>query len=334
MPSPLDDALLDALARLRAWRGFEPEGWLRAKTRLLNDYARASGLRAAIVGVSGGVDSAAALGVVARAAREPGSPLGRVVGALLPIFVDEGATNQGRALARGRAAVEAAGAACVEADLGPAVRALRGALEGGWGGLATAWSAGQLVSYARTPALYGLAALSYERGEPAIVVGTTNRDEGAYLGFFGKASDGMVDVQLLSDLHKSEVRAVARLVGVPGEIVDAVPTGDTYDGRVDEAMIGAPYDFVEFDALFRCLEAAAPARARALFAGLPAGSRARWAEWRGAIEALHDKNRHKYLGGSPALHLDVWPRAVPGGWRAEPPPGPPARSMGGASGRP
>src|SRR5688572_17676093 len=116
MTRPLDDALLDALARLRARRGFEAEGWLRAKARLLNDYARAAGLRAAVVGVSGGVDSAAALGVVAAAAREPGSPLGRVVGALLPVFVDEGATNQALALARGRSVVEALGASCVEAD--------------------------------------------------------------------------------------------------------------------------------------------------------------------------------------------------------------------------
>jgi NAD+ synthetase len=323
MPRPLDDALLDVLARLRAGRGFDAAAWLRAKARLLNDYARASGLRAAVVGVSGGVDSAAALGVAARAAREPGSPLARVVGALLPVFVDEGATNQALATERGRAAVAAAGAACVEADLGPAVRALRGALEGGAGGAATAWSAGQLVSYARTPALYGLAALLGERGEPAFVVGTTNRDEGSYLGFFGKASDGMVDVQLLSDLHKSEVRAVARLVGVPDAIVDAVPTGDTYDGRVDEDMIGAPYDFVELYELWRCLRAEAPARAEALLAALPPGARGQWDAYRAAVDELHHKNRHKYLGASPALHFDVWPRAVPGGWRAEPPPAPP-----------
>ena len=53
--------------------------------------------------------------------------------------------------------------------------------------------------------------------------GTTNRDEGAYLGFFGKASDGMVDLQPISDLHKSEVRALATRLGVPAEIVEAAP---------------------------------------------------------------------------------------------------------------
>jgi hypothetical protein len=127
-----------------------------------------------------------------------------------------------------------------------------------------------------------------------VVVGTTNRDEGAYLGFFGKASDAMVDLQPISDLHKSEVRALARHLGVPDDLVDAVPSGDVHDGRVDEEMIGATYDDVELALRMRELEL--PARGPA------------------AIERKHVENAHKYRVGDPAVHLDVMPRGVPGGW--------------------
>ena len=149
----------------------------------------------------------------------------------------------------------------------------------------------------RTPALYGAAALLQSHGLRSVVVGTTNRDEGAYLGFFGKASDGMVDLQPISDLHKSEVRALARHLGVPEEVVLAVPSGDVHDGRVDEEMIGASYDEVELALRMREL-ALAPTSPP-------------------AIERKHAENRHKYVAGDPAVHLDVMPRGVPGGWHDE-----------------
>ena len=142
---------------------------------------------------------------------------------------------------------------------------------------------------------------------PSLVVGTTNRDEGAYLGFFGKASDGMVDVQPISDLHKSEVYAIARELDVPQVVIDAPPSGNVFDGRIDEEMIGAPYWFVELYLL---------ARERELdLDGLIDGSeRPAYERWRNAIERQHQKNAHKYRVGSPAIHLDVLPRSVPGGW--------------------
>ena len=104
------------------------------------------------------------------------------------------------------------------------------------------WSEGQLLCVLRTPALCTARSPCCRRTATArVVVGTTNRDEGAYLGFFGKASDAMVDLQPISDLHKSEVRAPWRgWLGVPAAVVDAEPSGDVWDGRDDDGqMIGA-----------------------------------------------------------------------------------------------
>src|SRR5690606_27646773 len=113
------------------------------------------------------------------------------------------------------------------------------------------WDEGQLASIVRTPCLYYNAAILQSQGFKSIVVGTTNRDEGSYIGFFGKASDAMVDLQPIADIHKSEVYEVAKLLNIPQEIIDAKPRGDVYDGRCDEEMIGAPYWFLEMYLLMK-----------------------------------------------------------------------------------
>ncbi len=292
----MDEGLLP---RLRAARAFDAVEVLAAKIGRLTRWFAEQGLDAAIVGVSGGVDSALVLALLRAVARQEHSPLRRVVALLLPIG-GAGATHQAEATARGRLVAEALGAEAWEAPLTESLATMIASLSRASSLSFDAWSEGQCLSVVRTPALYGAAALLQSHGFRSIVVGTTNRDEGAYLGFFGKASDGMVDLQPISDLHKSEVRALARHLGVPETVVLAVPSGDVHDGRVDEEMIGATYDEVELALRMRELEVAHGATPATL-----------------AIERKHAENRHKYAAGDPAVHLDVMPRGVPGGWHDE-----------------
>src|SRR5690606_7020655 len=60
-------------------------------------------------------------------------------------------------------------------------------------------------------------------------------------------------------------------------------------------------------------------------AGLGREAAHQFETWSAQLEALHQKNLHKYLAGSPAIHLDVYERAVPGGWREEYPYAPSAQ---------
>jgi NAD+ synthetase len=289
------EARAELLCRLREARGFDVQEVAAAKLARLARFFRDNQLDAAVVGVSGGVDSALVLALLQRLLRE--QVLRRVVALLLPVEAP-GATCQLEASARGRLVAHALAAECWEAPLAGAQNALIAALSAGSETAFGSWAMGQTLSVLRTPALYGAAALLQQQGLRSLVVGTTNRDEGSYLGFYGKASDGMVDLQPISDLHKSEVRALARHFEVPERIVTAVPRGEVHDGRSDEEMIGASYDDVEL--YLRLREVCRPSLLDVVCG-------------RAGIERQHIANRHKYRVGSPAIHLDVLPRAVPGG---------------------
>ncbi len=81
----------------------------------------------------------------------------------------------------------------------------------------------------------------------ALVVGTGNKVEDFGVGFFTKYGDGGVDISPIADLMKSEVREMAKELGVNSEILNASPTDGLWgDARTDEDQIGATYDELEW----------------------------------------------------------------------------------------
>jgi NAD+ synthase len=80
-----------------------------------------------------------------------------------------------------------------------------------------------------------------------IVVGTGNKIEDFGVGFFTKYGDGGVDISPIADLTKTEVRQMARELGVIEEILIAPPTDGLWeDDRSDEDQIGATYEELEW----------------------------------------------------------------------------------------
>lgn len=83
--------------------------------------------------------------------------------------------------------------------------------------------------------------------ERLLVAGTGNKVEDFGVGFFTKYGDGGVDLSPIADLLKSEVRALAKHLGVIEEIIQAPPTDGLFgDNRTDEDQIGANYDELEW----------------------------------------------------------------------------------------
>ena len=79
-----------------------------------------------------------------------------------------------------------------------------------------------------------------------IVVGTGNKVEDYGIGFYTKYGDGGVDIAPIADLYKTEVRELGGYLGVDYRIIDAKPTDGLWDdGRSDEDQIGATYAELE-----------------------------------------------------------------------------------------
>eukprot|EP00656_Telonema_subtile_P007746 TRINITY_DN13632_c0_g1_i1.p2 TRINITY_DN13632_c0_g1~~TRINITY_DN13632_c0_g1_i1.p2 ORF type:complete len:152 (-),score=45.73 TRINITY_DN13632_c0_g1_i1:63-518(-) len=146
----------------------------------------------------------------------------------------------------------------------------------------------------RTPVGYYVAQLYSQEGNPAIVMGTGNQDEDGYLAYFCKAGDGVVDVQMISDLHKNEVYVVAKHLGVPDATVVAAPSADLWDGQTDEEELGFTYDFIElFTGLYLPMDEAGQV---AFVAGLGEEAKAQFEAWSVEAVKVHKRNAHKIAG--------------------------------------
>lgn len=299
--------LVHKLQSLRAERAFVSVDYLQKKTTALLGFFEKTGINAVVVGLSGGVDSALVAALLTHIAALPYSPLQRVSAVIAPIF-GAGTSRQAEATTRALAQCgllleQSARFEFQVCDLSESYNALLAAHPFRE---ANAWTEGQMASVLRTPLFYYQAAILQQQGYRSLLAGTTNRDEGAYIGFFGKASDAMVDLQPIADLHKSEVLQVAEYLNVLPEILQATPRGDVWDDRNDEQMIGAPYWFLELYQLLLCSGEEA-----AFEASLSADESLFYQQCKSNIEELHRINAHKYEVGSPAHFLDVMDRKVP-----------------------
>ena len=307
----LSEQLKEIQKEIRKKRNFNPKEYIEQKSNLLNEYMNKYGLKACVIAISGGIDSAVVLGIVKKASEQTNSPIKKIMPMLLPILKSTGVTNQNEATNRGKELCEKLDLKPYIIDLTSVNNEIRKSLEPVIEIKGEDWAIGQLGRYRRTPVLYYTTSLLNQEGFGAIICGTTNKDEGAYLGYVGKASDGMVDVQVISDIHKSEVYQVARELGIPKSIIEAIPSGDMYDSRTDETVFGASYDFVELYLNYLNME---DSEKEKLISSLDEKSKEQFDFYAKNLENLHKYNLHKYMAKSPAVHLDLYDSSVKGGW--------------------
>jgi len=126
------------------------------------------------------------------------------------------------------------------------------------------------------------------------VLGTGNHDEDGYLGYFCKAGDGVVDVQLISDLHKSEVFKVGAELGVPESILRSPPSADLWDGQTDEEELGVSYDFVELYTGWYLKQSEEDQKG--FVESMDEETLKEWNHYKDICETVHRRNAHKLNG--------------------------------------
>lgn len=76
-----------------------------------------------------------------------------------------------------------------------------------------------------------------------VTFGTTNKDE-LGIGWFGKNSDMVVDIQPIHDFHKFEIYNSYLCQDIPDRIKKTAPDGNLVTGQTDEDVFGCSYNVV------------------------------------------------------------------------------------------
>jgi NAD+ synthase len=86
----------------------------------------------------------------------------------------------------------------------------------------------------------------YARYHNYLVVGSTNRTEYT-IGHYDKHGDGACEISPLRLLYKTQVKQLAKFLGVPPKILEKAPSPDRLLGKVitDEYIIGMDFDLLD-----------------------------------------------------------------------------------------
>jgi NAD+ synthase len=77
-----------------------------------------------------------------------------------------------------------------------------------------------------------------------LVIGTSNKTE-ALLGYSTLYGDSAAALQPIEDLYKTQVRQLSRALGVPSSVLEKPPSADLWEGQTDEGELGYTYEMVD-----------------------------------------------------------------------------------------
>ena len=98
---------------------------------------------------------------------------------------------------------------------------------------------GNLKARIRMSILYGIA-----NSESRLVAGTSNKSE-ILTGYFTKYGDGASDFAPIGDLYKTQVRELAKILGIPENIIKKKPSAHLVSGQYDEDELGVKYEILD-----------------------------------------------------------------------------------------
>ena len=181
---------------------------------------RQAGFDRAVLGLSGGIDSAVVAYLVAEAIGAE-----HLLCVLMPYRTSAPASR-----ADAEEVVRRLGCASELVDISPMVDGFYG-LETD----AAALRRGNFMARMRMAVLYDR---SVTWG--GLVVGTGNKTE-SLIGYTTLFGDNACAFNPIGDLYKSQVRQVAAAIGVPEQIIRKAPSADLWPGQTDEAEAGFDY---------------------------------------------------------------------------------------------
>ena len=92
----------------------------------------------------------------------------------------------------------------------------------------------------------------YSSKENALVVGTSNKTE-IYLGYSTQFGDSACALNPIGDLYKTNIWDLSRYLKLPNELIEKKPSADLWEGQTDEQEMGLTYKEAD-QVLYRMLE--------------------------------------------------------------------------------
>ena len=102
------------------------------------------------------------------------------------------------------------------------------------------WKQNRLAQMNTRARIRAVLLYNFANTENALVLGTSNKSE-LLLGYGTKYGDLAADVEVIAELYKTEVVELSAHIGLPEEIVNKTPTAELAPGQTDEGEMGATY---------------------------------------------------------------------------------------------
>ncbi len=194
--------------------------------RFIHDETTNAGFTKAVLGVSGGVDSAVSAVLAAEA-------LGKdnVLGVMMPYTTSSPQSSEDARLLMEKIGIRSeligidkmVDGYCSEQKITDQLRR------------------GNVMARTRMIVLYDISAR-----ERALVIGTSNKTE-ILVGYGTQHGDLASAINPVGDLYKSQIWQLAETLGIPKQIIDKAPSADLWEGQTDEQEMGVTY--ADLDAL-------------------------------------------------------------------------------------
>ena len=201
-----------------------PEQTLKVIDIFLRDEMHRVGFENAVIGLSGGIDSALSTYLAVRA-------LGKehVHCVMMPYK-----TSSADSLSDARAVIDHLGVSSEVAEISPmadAYFAMNKDLD--------KLQKGNIFARLRMIVLY-----DRSHSRKALVIGTSNKTE-SLLGYSTLFGDSASAINPIGDLYKTQVRQLSKFLGIPDSILTKAPSADLWSGQTDEQEMGLTYAEVD-----------------------------------------------------------------------------------------
>ena len=188
--------------------------------QFLREELASAGFSKAVLGISGGVDSALVAALCARAFGPQ-----NVLGVMMP-YRTSNPDSEGHA----RLLAKQLGIVTRKVDISAMADGYLAAHD-----VKAPMRRGNVMARCRMIVLYNQS-VDFQ----GLVIGTSNKTE-ILLGYSTQWGDSASAVNPIGDLYKAQIYQLSRHLGVPAAILDKAPSADLFEGQTDEGELGFTY---------------------------------------------------------------------------------------------